>query len=70
MGALPRRSGSERGEGSGQAAEEVGLRAAGGQSETDAACGFDDAGGDLDQPCKVENSVWASRAVLGWRRER
>ena len=47
---MPRRSGSERGEGSGQAAEEVGLRAAGGESETDAACGFDDAGGDLDQP--------------------
>src|ERR1700677_1611372 len=49
-GFLPRRSGSERGEGSGQAAEEVGLRAAGGESETDAARGFDDAGGDLDQP--------------------
>ena len=47
---MPGRSGSERGEGSGQAAEEVGLWAAGGESETDAARGFDDTGGDLDQP--------------------
>ena len=33
-----------------QATEQIGLGAAGGESETDAACGFDDAGCDLDQP--------------------
>ena len=32
-----------------QAAEEIGLRTGGGEGETHAACGFDDAGGDLDQ---------------------
>ena len=48
-GLMPRCSRSGRREHARQAAEQVGFRASGGESETHAAGGFDDAGGDLDE---------------------
>ena len=62
---MPRRSGSERRKGAGQATEEIGLGAAGGESETDAACGFDDAGGDVDQPQPQGRPTLPLRGLLG-----
>ena len=47
---MPQRSRSEWGERAGQALEQIGFRAGGGEGQAHATSGFDDAGGDLDQP--------------------
>jgi hypothetical protein len=48
QGRRPRRSGTARHERGGQRGEEISVWARGGESQADAACHFDDAGGDFD----------------------
>jgi hypothetical protein len=49
-GRMPRLSRSEQRQGARQAAEQIGIRTGCCEGEAHAACGFDDAGGDFDQP--------------------
>jgi hypothetical protein len=49
QGRRPRRSGTARHERGGQRGEEISVWARGGESQADAACHFDDAGGDFDE---------------------
>src|SRR5271169_3796745 len=49
MGRWPRRSRTARHEGGGERGEEIGVGTGGGVGEANAACRFDDAGGDLEE---------------------
>jgi hypothetical protein len=49
QGRRPRRSGTARHERGGQRGEEISVWARGGESQADAACHFDHAGGDFDE---------------------
>jgi hypothetical protein len=48
-GRRPRRSGTARHERGGQRVEDISVWACGGEGQADAACQFDDAGGDFDE---------------------